>query len=287
MNNFVILLGQRVRSGTNFIGTTLAQHPDIVTIPTKMSLGEFNLYSDDSIVSKVYDKVASKSFGMHFKPDDKSRFLKNFGDLWLDLLKNKYKIDDGKTIFVKSPSVTHAKLWSSTFPDAKIAVICRDGRDNVISSIRASYDKRSWHSMSISLKKFINNYSGRSFASHSRHWAITAREVLKVSDSPAIRIFKYEDLVGSKEQISELLKHYELRVDDEILDKCLNAPVVGSSFGVASDGKVKPNWKPDFDKSKYRFTNKWEKWSPVKKMVFKWYAGKELINLGFEKNNRW
>ncbi|WP_298758819.1 sulfotransferase [uncultured Psychroserpens sp.] len=287
MNKIIILLGQRVRSGTNFVGSTIAQHPHVSTLPKDISLGEFNLFYTDTVTREVYDKITRNSFGMEFTSEDKSAFIKNYGQAWLSLLIDKYRIESDKTIFIKSPSVAHIDLWKLAFPDSKIAVICRDGRDNVISSVRASNDKRDWHDISIKLKKRVNFFSGRSFINHTKQWVKTARQIVSITQDNQVKVFKYEMLNDSKTEISNLLSHYDLDVNEDILDNCLKAPVVGSSFGVSSKKMVKPNWKPDSDKSKFKFSNKWKKWNLIKKMTFKAIAGKELINLGFEKNSKW
>ena len=287
MNNLIILLGQRVRSGTNFVGSTISQHPQVVTLPQQASQGEFNLFYTEDIISNVYQYVTNSSFGMDFNSTDQDEFLKRYGTLWLKFLIDKYKVKPHETIFVKSPSVTHLELWKRAFPKAQIAVICRDGRDNVISSVRASNDKRNWHDFKIKLKKKCNYASGRSFINHAKQWAKTANYISAIQVNDQVQLFKYEDLNDSSANISKLLKHYKLEVSETIIEKCLNAPVVGSSFGVASNTMIKPNWKPDSDKSKFKFSNKWKHWKFVKKAVFKSIAGQELINLGYEKNKSW
>jgi len=286
MNKIIILLGQRVRSGTNFIGSTLGQHPDIVTLPLSTSLGEFNLFKDNSI-ELCYDKISKDSFGLNFTSVDKTIFLKNYGKSWIQLLIKKYNIPQDKTIFIKSPYLDGFLLWKTVFPDSKIAIICRDGRDNVISSVKASNDKRSWHKINKSLKKRINFYSGRYFINHTKEWKRTAKNILKIEESSRVSKFKYEDLINSENNIIDLLNYYGLEVTESIVNKCLEAPVMGSSFGIQADGIVKPNWKPDFDKSKFIFTNKWKKWSLQKKIIFRLIAGPELIKLGYENNNNW
>ncbi|WP_299276302.1 sulfotransferase [uncultured Psychroserpens sp.] len=287
MNNLIILLGQRVRSGTNFVGSTISQHPHVVTLPQNGSQGEFNLFYSEDIIKNVYQYVAKASFGMEFNQSDQDAFLKEYGTLWLNLLIDKYQVKPEETIFVKSPSVAHLDLWKRAFPEAQIAVICRDGRDNVISSVRASNDKRTWHDFKIKLKKKFNYFSGRSFINHSKQWAKTANYISAIQSNDQVELFRYEDLNDSKVNISKLLEHYKLEVDDGILDRCLNAPVVGSSFGIASNAMVKPNWKPDTDKSKFKFSNKWNHWKFIKKTVFKSIAGQQLINLGYEENKSW
>lgn len=197
MNDIIILLGQRVRSGTNFVGSTLAMHPNVVTLPSHVSLGEFNLFKDRSIIDTTFDAVSRMSFGMGITEDDHDVFLEHYGKLWLNFIINKYKVQEGKTIFVKSYVIENIDLWRRSFPNSKIAIICRDGRDNVISSVRASNDYRNWHSMVLKLKKRINYASGRSFINHSKHWVKTAKTVLDLKENDYLKVFKYEALNNS------------------------------------------------------------------------------------------
>ena len=145
---------------------------------------------------------------------------------------------------------------------------------------------RSWYDFSIRVRKKLNFISGRSFVNNAKQWAKTARIISDLEEEKIMK-FKYEDLNNSEEGIAQLLKHYNLKVDKDIIKNCLNAPVVGSSFGNDINFRSKPKWTPDPDKSKYVFTNKWKKWSALKKLIFKQIAGKELIELGYEKNNNW
>jgi len=286
-NRIIILLGQRVRSGTNFVGSTLFQHPNVVTLPLDKSLGEFNLFNDDSIINDVFDKVVKKSFGMKLSENELPIFLENYGKCWLNVLLNKYNVPKNAVILLKSPNIFHLDLWLQTFPNAQISVICRDGRDNVISSIKSSNSKRSWYTPIMKLKTRFNYYSGRSFISHTKSWVDTSYYILNIKQTARVKTFKYESLLDSEDNIREMLNHFHLESSPEIILKCINAPVVGSSFGVKTKNLSKPNWFPDYDKSKYNFTNKWQHWGFFKKTIFKRIAGKALIDLTYEKNSSW
>ena len=224
---------------------------------------------------------------MDLNEKDQDAFLENYGQQWIELLKSKYEITEGQTIFIKSPHIAYSELWIKTFPNARIALLCRDGRDNVVSSVKASNDRRTWHTMRIKFKKRLNYLLGRSFINHAKQWSLTARQFAEIHESERLKKFSYETLNDSPEGIEALLKHFQLQVNDEILKGCLNAPVVGSSFGDETKDITRPNWQPDHDKSKFKFSRKWTHWGPIKRRVFKMIAGKELILLGFESNNKW
>lgn len=287
MNRVIILLGQRVRSGTNFVGSMLAQHPDVVTLPLNKSFGEFNLYNDNIIIDNVFNKVARKSFGLNLSHEEKSVFLQNYGICWLNVLLSKFDVPKEKVIFLKSPNVKFLNLWQHSFPHSQISIICRDGRDNVISSVKASNSRRRWQTFDLKLKRLLNYYSGRSFINHAKEWTETAKYINDVQQNSQIKYFRYESLLDSEKSIKALLDHYQLNGDPDIIQKCLNAPVVGSSFGINSRKQSKPNWSPDYNNSSYNFTAKWKHWGFIKKRVFKFIAGQALIDLSYEKNSDW
>lgn len=284
MNKVIILLGQRVRSGTNFIGSTLAQHPDVVTFPKHTSFGEFNLFKD-CLIETVYSKVTKESFGLNFNSLDRNLFFNYYGNAWLQTMLKKYDVHPNKVLFIKSPSVKFIALWEIAFPNSRIAIIYRDGRDNVISCVKASNDKRSWHTPLIQFRKKLNYYSGRSFINHVKNWVETSEQVLKIKESERITKFKYEELNNNKENIEKLLNHFKLKCDKRILEKCMEAPVVGSSFGLETPSISKPNWCPDNNKSNYVFSNRWKSWSYVRKKVFDLIAGEMLVKMGYERSS--
>lgn len=282
----IILIGQRVRSGTNFIGSTLSQHPEVQTIPPGKSHGEFNLFSDRSIVDAI-ENITNKSFGIKYNENDDVEFYRKFGELCINQLIKKYDLSTSHPIFIKSPIINNYDLWLKAFPDAKFIFLCRDGRDNVISSVKASNDKRSWHNFSTKLKKRLNYYTGRSYLAHIKSWKKTASIFNNIHSSEKLFKIKYEDLISSYENLEKLLNFLELESSQSVLSKCLNAPVVGSSFG-DTQGKIsRSNWKPEHDKSNFVFTEKWKKWGWIKRQVFKKLAGEQLIDLRYEQDNNW
>lgn len=281
----IILLGQRVRSGTNFIGSTLSLHPDVQTVPPEKSYAELNLFKNRAIEDAL--RNITHSFGLAYDEVDKAYYYRKYGELCIKQIIDKFNLKAEEPIFIKSPFIKNYDLWLKAFPQAKFIVLSRDGRDNVISSVKASNDKRIWHNFNIKFKKRFNYYSGRSFFQHTKNWKKTALIYYEIKNSSNLVKVKYEDLISSIDDLQNLFKFLELEVSPSILKTCRNAPVVGSSFG-DSDGKVsRPNWRPEHDKSKFVFTSRWKQWGWFKKKIFKEIAGEQLINLGYEKNNKW
>jgi len=283
----IILLGLRVRSGTNFVGTTLKMHPQVQTIPPDTSLGEFNLFRDEYIKNKVFHSITKRSFASGVKQEDFPHFMKLYGELWQKFLIEKFELSSEKTLFLKSPRVHETHLWQLAFPNSKIALLSRDGRDNVISSIKGSNDRRSWHKLPHKIKQKVNFHSGRFFLNFSKDWSVKAEKFHSIQENTNLKKFKYENLNDSYKGIEELLRFYELDHGKENVEKCMGAPVMGSSFGVEGKKITKPNWKPDYDKSKFNFTGKWGHWNSLQKSTFKRIAGQQLIDLGYEKDLDW
>ncbi len=115
----------------------------------------------------------------------------------------------------------------------------------------------------------------------------TAQIFLSISDHYNLMKFKFEDLNNSKKNIKKLLFFYNLDSSDEINNKYLSAPVVGSLYGISETNMNKPNWKPDFDKKKFVFSGKWKKRNFYQKLLFKFIAGKMLICPKYENDNKW
>jgi len=282
----IILIGQRVRSGTNFLGSTLSQHPDIQTIPPGGSHGEFNLFKDRAVTG-VLRNISDKSFGVKFNDHDVNEFYKRFGNLIMEQLKSKYDLNSNQSVFIKSPFIANYDLWLKAFPEAKFIFLCRDGRDNAISSVKASLIRKRWFSLKRITKIELNNRSGRLLISQIKDWKKTAKIYIEAPTSENVIKVRYEDLINSEAKLSLLLDFLEVCNTKEIVESCLNAPVVGSSFGKNSENTTESNWIPDHDKSKFKFVQKWEKWNWIKKMAFKSIANEELIKLGYEKNDQW
>lgn len=208
-----------------------------------------------------------------------------YGELVYNQLIEKYDLVPEKKVFIKSPIVENYDLWLKAFPEAKFVFLCRDGRDNVISSVKASMIRKRWFSFKRIAKLYLNYYSGRFFLRHLLGWKKMALKYASVPNKPNLIKVKYEDLVNSGTEIKELLQFLDLDSSESSVNLCLNAPVVGSSFGKNTGVKDKSNWIPESDKSKFTFTQKWKNWNWFKKFVFKAIAGNQLDQLGYRKDN--
>ena len=114
------------------MGSTLKQHPDVTLLPPDVSFGEYNLFVDGDILTHVFEKVTQGSFGSRLRKASEDNFLTKYAETWIDYLQDHYGIKGQKNIFIKSPFIDEWQLWIRAFPQARIALLCRDGRENVV-----------------------------------------------------------------------------------------------------------------------------------------------------------
>jgi hypothetical protein len=103
-------------------------------------------------------------------------------------------------------------------------------------------------------------------------------------------VIRYEDLhLNPRPNCIRLLEFMGVEISEPILTAMENADVVGSSF-YGEDQKEsarKPNWRPTARTDAFRPVGRWSHWGAVEKQLFKQMAGKELIELGYEKDLNW
>ncbi len=180
-----------------------------------------------------------------------SRFLPHFGSAWLAYLIDTFSLQPGH-VFLKDPNVNHIDRFFELFPDAKLLLLVRDGRDNVASSVRAAQAKRRSDTLSPPVEVQVNRLLRRDFLSAATRLVVGRpedREIRRAlpSDSlgravpdPAIRR-RLPEPEGVGQRIFAFM---EVPCDEAILHAVENADVVGSSFYSASEKEDarKPNW---------------------------------------------
>ena len=148
---FTFLLGVRVRSGTNYLAKVMSCNPHIQLVPPGKTTDEFPVLRDMDHWEKGFSAFLHQYKGPRGVYDFK-RFLPHFGAAWLRYVIDTFSLRPGH-VFLKDPSVRYLGRFFDMFPDARLIVLVRDGRDNVASSVRASLATRARTS-------FAENYTG-------------------------------------------------------------------------------------------------------------------------------
>jgi Sulfotransferase family len=292
---FTFLHGVRVRSGTNYLGKFMSCNPHIQLVPPKKTTDEFPLMRDMDAWEKAF-----AAFGSKFTGDKSifqfSRFLPYFGSAWLAYLIDTFSLHPGH-VFLKDPNVQHIDRFFDVFPNAKLLLLVRDGRDNVASSVRAAQAKRRSDSLFHRSKSGLNRLLRRDFFSAATDWSSAIRKIVKFEEhfrttpwAKQYMILRYEDVYQNpREWAQRIFAFMEVPFEEAILNTVENADVVGSSFYSASqkEDARKVNWTATPKSEAFQPVGRWRSWSPLEKRAFKRIAGRELIRMGYEKSLDW
>jgi len=186
------------------------------------------------------------------------------------------RISDGcndKYVAVKTPSSQNVQNISSLFPESKLILLVRDGRDTCHSFVRSGFSEdhnwafKNWAERAGALLEFDSNVDFQSTCG-SHLW-------IKYEDS-------FADPIRTLRRVAEFL---ELPTDQVKLDHLGKLPVYGSSeVRDDKDGfvyEVKPRTEG------FNPIGRWRNWSDDRINDFKEIAGEQLIELGYEKTNDW
>lgn len=183
-------------------------------------------------------------------------------------------LDQDKTLLLRTPDALHINHFLHLFPEGRLVILIRDGRDTVDS--------------------FVKSWGGKgSFRKMCKRWAHRMDEIdrltIQATDSavePFYKIVRYDHLVESTEStLRELLEFLQLATDAYDWDELANAPVLGSSTLRGNQKGV--NWNPIQKTRDFAPHGKWKSWSSRDKRIFKRYAGQQLIQWRFEDTNDW
>ena len=292
---FTFLHGVRIRSGTNYLGQVMSCNPHVQLVPPKKTTDEFPLMRDLDSWEKAFANFTAKYKG----PKDLfqfRKFLPYLGAAWQSYLIDMFSLQPGH-VFIKDPSVKHIDQFFELFPDAKLLLLVRDGRDNVASTVKAGLAVRASTTAVDQARMRLNHILRRDFAAAARDWAAGVTRIVKFDEqfkstplASRYMIVRYEDIFRNPRPMAErMFSFMEVPFDDRILEAVENAEVVGSSFYGSSgqEDARKPNWTATPKTEAFQPTGRWKKWSAAEKSLFKRIAGPQLVRMGYEENMTW
>ena len=292
---FTFLHGSRVRSGSNYIGEIMGRNPNVQLVPPGKTTDELPLLNNIEAWEKAFTDFQHKFKGNRSLYEFRG-FLRYLGAAWRRYLIDRFELKPGP-VFLKYSNVKHIDRFFDMFPDAKLILLYRDGRDNVASTVKAGLAERAHHSLGAKLKPRLNHLLMRDFAAAARDWSKSVNKILRFDEerrssdlASRYLIVRYEDVVREPARMAErLFAFMGAACDAEILRAVEGADVVGSSF-YGKGGKedaVKPNWTPTKKTEAFQPVGRWKAWSPRKKAMFKRLAGDALVRMGYEKDLNW
>jgi hypothetical protein len=269
MRSSVFIIGIEHRSGINFLSNVIRLHPDF-QLPAPL-WEDYLLRHSGHLFTYVERTSERWKRWVEDRQEYQVCLLKSLGDGLLGFLGS--KISPEKRIIVKTPVAHNLENFSLLFPQGKMLILIRDGRDVVQSAQKTWKDKsalfwiRRWNAGAQMIHSFTEN-AGREL--RDRSW----------------KLVRYEDLVENpKPVVEEILDFVAADRASFQWDQLEKLPLRGSS--VNQGGKEAVHWDPVEKPKDFQPIGRWAGWSAWKKLQFKFFAGKELIRLGYAQDYNW
>ncbi|GAB4237947.1 MAG: hypothetical protein Tsb0034_13320 [Ekhidna sp.] len=183
-------------------------------------------------------------------------------------------LKSNQRLLLKTPDTGNIEDYFHLFPQTKVLILIRDGRDTVESFAK------SWGGLA-TFKRMTRRWKDRIIQLESFQQRLNASGM-----KDKYLIVKYESLNENQEgEVMKALNFIGLEPDKYPWEALKKLPVLGSSDFRGESKEV--NWKPLQKNDQFNPTGKWIEWSKGKKRTFKKIAGSELIRLGYEKDLNW
>ncbi|MGH2535869.1 MAG: sulfotransferase [Candidatus Promineifilaceae bacterium] len=262
----IFIHGVMPRSGTVYVAELLRRHPGLYANPHQ--LWEFPGLLLAADIPRLQDK-----FLLSYKPNvgklQEGDFLTLFGAGMMAYLHQ--PAPAGTRLLVKLASVQYLNHFSVMFPHEQLLILMRDGRDLVHSTLRT--------------------WPGLNFVQVTLRWDRSARAALKVAQAldgragPGHWLARFEDALADPAGfVRAACHHFGLDEGCYPFEEIDNIRVIGSS---KLGQKAKFAWRHLKKPEEFRPTRYWEDWSSRRKLLFKFFAGQSLIDLGYCQDLRW
>ncbi|MCB0490443.1 MAG: sulfotransferase [Cyclobacteriaceae bacterium] len=247
---FVMVVAPYQRSGTNFLGRLMLQHPDI-TRP--IGAWEIPFMELDDQLRKIRTAFRTTLPGRHTY--EMSDFRYAFGSGFANVLRNRVPCEEKEraVMLIKHVSPRGVEHFFEMIPDGKLIFLVRDGRDTVTSLLAAHFRERRG-------RFFRPDLAYRYAKRWRQNTMILKRAKEKFLDRALI--VRYEDLVADEfTQLRRIGDYIGLFFDQQTLDLAKNLPVKGSSFA-PKDG-VRSVWRDREKTSDFKPVGRWKSLSKL------------------------
>jgi hypothetical protein len=262
----IFIIGVMNRSGTNFLGDALQLLPEF-----EMPRLEEDYVLEHSHLLRAYTEQSAHRWH-RLGSEAPSEMLRAIGAGILTFLRNQAKRADSRLV-LKTPRPYGLQNFPDLFPNAKLLLLLRDGRDIVESAARSF-----------------------TYASHThwmKQWRDGARMINAFTKGPygplegkSWKLIRYEDLIAnSRATISDVLKFLDVSDEQFDWDRFDRLPLRGSS--TVRGGAAEIHWNPVARPSHFNPIGRWSTWGYWRRRQFKRIAGRELIAQGYVSDNGW
>lgn len=249
------LLALNGRSGTNYLMNLLTQHPAVAGADTPL-WEDYILHESHHLrafVDGVYAHWSRVTAGLA-KPSIKNVLEESLGEQ-LRLFVSR-GIDEPMVV-LKSPTIGNVGNLYRFFPDAKLVILLRDGRDVAASGMRSfgwtlQMAVMAWAKAADELQAFCKQFP------QDGRLIVHFEDLVRQLEGTLQRIFEYLDLdANTYDWQNDVMQH-----------------VVGSSDLRKNGGEL--HWDPVSKEPTFRPVGRWKEWSEEQKTFFEENAGRQL-----------
>jgi len=260
----IFIYGVTARSGTNYLGALLKEHPGLFYCPRKWYEANFlEVVPDLILLQKTFEEKSR--IVCPLEQHDFSRLL---GAALIAYLYD--GIQEQQQILLKAVGTKNLGLFFEMFPYENVILLLRDGRD-VVESTCATWPKTPFDETCIK-------------------WAANATEILAFEEKgtypkDAYLIVRYEDVFDNPlGETARILKHFCLDPKLYPAEKAERVPVIGTSE-LKKYGRI--HWNPIPKPEGFNPIGRWKQWTKDQKKTFKDIAGQTLIRCGYASDMTW
>ena len=260
----ILIHGVMPRSGTVYVGELLRLHPVLYAFPNQVWEFPFLKYAPQVFAMQreflwAYEQNKGKIGDQDFLP--------LFGSSVIAYLHA--ATPQGQRMLLKVPSVEHLDRFYHAFPHEHLFMLIRDGRDVVQSTLNT------WPQLRFSMVCLRWRHAAQmTLSCHQRY---NGRE--------GYWLGRFEDAIREPEVfVRNACQYFGVDANQYPFERIGQIPVHGSS-AIKKDGKV--TWMPVAQRVGFNPLGRWQKWSRLKKALFKLIAGQQLVALGYAQDTNW
>jgi hypothetical protein len=298
----IMIHGQIPRCGTNFLMDILAKHADVSREPADIL--EFHHFMMVEGLHRYMERLKATN---HMKSLNETKLRKNFGNAWLNYMQD-FVDNPQKCMVLKESNVDSLEYFFEYFPQARLILVIRDGRNAVPSALKSKFvappnlknrlkNPQSWtqristYDIETLSRKFRQRVGKSDLEIICHQWNTAA---LKINDlvsqvfnaqKEQVLLVRYEDLFQNMaEEVQRILNFCNLPIDKFDWESLEVMPIRGSSFLRDQKGNIdfKKGVNPD---SSFDPMNRWEKLSQKQKVLFWKYCRSGMEALGYVAEN--
>ena len=164
----------------------------------------------------------------------------------------------------KTPAPDGADSFCDLFPDGRLVVLMRDGRDAVTSAVKSF----AWMDWEYALHDWVRG-------------ADSLDRVLATSDPERVGVFRFEDLwTAERDEVRRLVEFCGLDPHNFPFDQAAALPVLNSSESMSQSGRL--TWQPVDRSEAFDPRARWANWTPEQLSRFNWLAGPVAERFGYD-----